>query len=935
MITPVTTTIPTTVSDSSHMSATPHLQADTVGAEHQPRRKSARRRNHHQTLIPGLPYNPGVEKYIWKAKDGFKTPSQSTAEIIRSELKTRWGKDIDPDNTFIVTLNYDPKQPQPRGGKVLNKISLTQAALHNVQRANKNDEHQTPLEKQRSTLHTWLGRLAPLLPLPAVVDEIDTLARRQRTYEGIFVGAEPGGREVYNSRNLLRQTPAAFRDIVWNTELSKPYTQFLNEFWPAHEGKYAQLSKASLVGAALSQFENDSLSASDTNLVMRAAGLPPNTTWENLKLDDLAPATTQDPSVEVGLLSINGFKSTDLLCITDKTPRFDADGKPATRTLLYIPGNSSPLHTFDSQAQMKRWLAEQAADPVKREALSMHFPLRDQADRHFSDGVNQTLVGLGGWSKKDAPDAGFLERLNEFDPQTLITIETLSDDPFDVMTQRQKARSYADAETEITTDGDVTKATILEVLETTTKVALMMTPLAMVMPEVAVGLELYYVAAGAVEVGVGADDLRHGKPGGADHIVFGVLNALPVIAGGATRLAKGEVAAGKTLGEALPPREPTVTERGIEQSPANRLRPSQAADISAYAVPDGEGLIEGMQPNSKGMYQVKDSAGADHWYIRYTDATRTPKVYEIKGNFKLSNDYAQIIDSANGKPVMIVHSDGKGGWARAAADGGVVWPWQRRASPTPSDDPKTPATFADEFLEIDGKKMAGAEKLDEVLRARAGTNFELSSRNFEENGLVKRRFNTSWNIDETGFAVEPGEKAQMTELSSSEYSPNFVLDINRCPYTVTTTENGLSVTTKLDAVAGTSEGIQRARLAQFEAVIPDAQLRARISEVAHQGSTFPAIADLHGGAGLQEGYYYGADNTHFQIDYDSSRNLAKVHVTSEGHLSMPEQDINRVPGVQVTIKRSFTIGEGNQSNSLYEIGKAAPTTIDVSVTANP
>ncbi|GEM_PF-7066376 len=50
---------------------------------------------------------------------------------------------------------------------------------------------------------------------------------------------------------------------------------------------------------------------------------------------------------------------------------------------------------------------------------------------------------------------------------------------------------------------------------------------------------------------------------------------------------------------------------------------------------------------------------------------------------------------------------------------------------------------------------------------------------------------------------------------------------------------------------------------------------------------------------------------------------------------MPEQDINRVPGVQVTIKRSFTIGEGNQSNSLYEIGKAAPTTIDVSVTANP
>lgn len=74
-----------------------------------------------------------MDKYIAKATEGFKTPSQSTAEIIKAELKTRWRKDIDPDNTFIVTLNYDPKQPKPRGGKVLNKISLTKAALHNVQ----------------------------------------------------------------------------------------------------------------------------------------------------------------------------------------------------------------------------------------------------------------------------------------------------------------------------------------------------------------------------------------------------------------------------------------------------------------------------------------------------------------------------------------------------------------------------------------------------------------------------------------------------------------------------------------------------------------------------------------------------------------------------------------------------------------------------------
>ncbi|WP_256324225.1 hypothetical protein [Pseudomonas sp. 06C 126] len=315
--------------------------------------------------------------------------------------------------------------------------------------------------------------------------------------------------------------------------------------------------------------------------------------------------------------------------------------------------------------------------------------------------------------------------------------------------------------------------------------------------------------------------------------------------------------------------------------------------------------------------------------IRYTDATGISNVYEIRGDFKLSNGYVQIIDQQTRRPVMTVHSSGNGEWVSANGKGGIKWFWERSGSPPPSDDMKLPASFANHFVDLEGKPITGATKIDEFLKINAGSSYEFASSNFEDKGVIKTNFRVSWNIDETGFSVAPGEKAQPTEHSSSQYSPNFVLDINRNPYTVTTKEKGLSVTHRLDATANSAEGIRQARLAQFERTIPDRDLRARISEVAHQGSIAPATIDLNGGSVLQDGYYFGADDTQFHIEHDPSSKVTKVQITSKGHLSNPEKDINRVPGVEVTIKRTFTIREGNELDSLYTIDKDAPTTIEV------
>ncbi|UII72368.1 hypothetical protein LVW35_04120 [Pseudomonas sp. HN11] len=370
--------------------------------------------------------------------------------------------------------------------------------------------------------------------------------------------------------------------------------------------------------------------------------------------------------------------------------------------------------------------------------------------------------------------------------------------------------------------------------------------------------------------------------------------------------------------------------------PVNRLRPSQAGNISEHAIPNGDQLIGNTTPNAQGIYQIKDgTTGQDRWLIRYTDNTGSSKVYEIRSDFKLSNNYVQIINPTTRKPVLTVEGAGDGKWNAVSAEGGVKWPWQRPASPTPSDDLKAPATFAAEFRELDGKPMAGAEKLDEVLNVKEGTHYEFFTRNIAQpDGSIKKQLNVSWTVDETEFAPTPGEKAEPTEYSSSQYSSSFVKDIHRNPYSVTTTENGVSVTKVIDLRKLPGEEGKRLGLEMFEAAIPDADMRARISEVAHQGATVDAYADLLNGGKVKDGYFYGAENTEFKIDYNPSDNSAKVHVISTGVLTYPEKGEAPIPGVQVTIKRTFTIREGNELDSLYEIDKNAPSTVEVGATVD-
>lgn len=128
-------------------------------------------------------------------------------------------------------------------------------------------------------------------------------------------------------------------------------------------------AKLGFVAACNKQVAEGSLSDAARKLAWQAAGLMPRSS-----------------RLRLSTLSIYGYAATDLLYINDA----DSD-----LTLLYMPGNSSPLLEFASAVQLKDWVGRQCQDPLKREALKQHFNLADAPDGLDFSGLDTALAGLG------------------------------------------------------------------------------------------------------------------------------------------------------------------------------------------------------------------------------------------------------------------------------------------------------------------------------------------------------------------------------------------------------------------------------------------------------------------------------------------------------------------------------------------------------------
>lgn len=841
---------------------------------------------------------------------------EQASQWAKGIIKDLTGKDVDPDTLFLNRFHSGQSYPG---------VNTATGYEH---------AHEAPTRSQKLP-DALLSNFSEHDQDPGTLDST----------AGIYtVGTGQKDKGGYGAHNEFKLAPSALMHASWKTDFQQQMSKKIDSFWNVHGEDYRTTLKGNFAQQARSQFKSfeakmpleqklmpaeQQFSRGDYQLVMGAASNLPideNTALTVAQLQTQAPVKNV---VRAYPLDINGWGSSDIIrfsALDDGQYHYENNRRDGTQ-VLYIPGAEPAFVRFDSLTKMDEWIVDQAKDPKKREALASHFSLYNRQDggAFGKFGVDSSLAHLanGDWSKVEGKTID----------RNYVRIEG---DVFSHMKDEAKARMTSDADIAIKSNSEVTRDTWLNDISAAAGLLSKLAPAGLPAAVAATATGITEVALGAEKTASG--DTQAERSDGAWKTFDGALNTL--FSAGAAKVAEDPYAMPRdTDARGIPSQHTSFNTLGDSRTGRglpNRLQPSQAGNISAHAVPEGERVIANGTPNAKGIYQVKDSNGMDQWFIRHTDETGMNRVYEIRGDFKLSDNYAQIIDPVSRKPVMTVHSTGDGEWVRAGGPAGIQkWPWQRTSSPTPESEPKIVPTLAEQF-DVEGLETRGAAKLDEYLKVDKSVKYEHSVKNLKaSNGVVtQKEFNVSWVLEEDNFELLDAEKAKPSAVGTGEYSDSFVKDIHRFDYTITNKgKPGLSRT--LRSTANTEEGLKMERLTQFEEAIPDPAMRARISEVAHQGSLAPSITYMNGvNSGLQDGYYLSGGDTKFSIVYDPETRTAEVSVTSSNPISNPDQDLMKVPGVEIVTKRTFIISEHNEidmANGPYVIDKHAPTRIQLSV----
>ena len=756
----------------------------------------------------------------------------------------------------------------------------------------------------------------------------------------------------YGKHNEFPLDPSVFMRGVSAANFQGIVTQKINDFWNTHDSDFRTLAKGEFVNQARQQLkgveakspaeqklqpEEQKFTRDDYKLVMGAAS--------NIALDENAPVTLEQLQAETSTqgklrahtFDINGWPS-DIIRFADYD---DGQGNYENnrrdgRQILYIPSATPAFLRFDSLKKMDDWVVTQARDPQKREALASHFSLYNRQDGATflgKSGVDSSLAHLasGDWESEVGKT---IERGNV----------NVAGDIFSHLKSDAKERMVSDADTAIKSSSEVTRDTWLNDISAGAGLLAKLAPLGWPLAVAAVGTGLTETALGAEKTVSG--DTQAERKDGALKTFDGTLNTLFSVTASPGKakdpfevpeddlLPRDETLALPEANQPTPgPSRPNPLPNGTPGITPPRPPAPSLIKMSEHALTNGEDLIKNVTPDALGVYRTQDTTGVYRQFVRYTDETGKSAVFELKGNYKTGDRFASIINPTTGRAVMRVNPGRNGEWARGAADGGVKWPWQRAPSPTPSNDLKIPPKFSDGFEILGDPKTSGADKFNEVFKYNSETTYEQSVSNFEERGVLKRKLTVTWTVEEDNFEVFPSEKANANEHSSTPYSNNFILDLNRNRYTVRIKEPDGYTTVALDGTGTAHNETLTKRLKQFEDAISDPAMRSRISEIAHQASIAPVSAELKLNQ-FQDDISLSGKDLHFEITYEPVTNEAKVKVIAEYAL----RDLNKensavIPNMEANAERTFTIKESNElteDGNPYTIDKSSPFTLSAS-----
>lgn len=457
-------------------------------------------------------------------------------------IKAKWGPDIDPQTTLLATIDYDdathPGQNGVHQGHVTYSRTLVQALLNNYQQVGDGRFGETVF-----------GLYVPpdIGPTINIVEAgTGNSPDYYHSYEGVYRSTQP---QIYAPSTQLPIRAADFKKWVWELELKTQYQTYLDQAWPSDETALAAepyalrtAVKAVFLMSAWLQHKENSLSPEGLALALQGAGLSISQTWDGLTLGQLQAPTPAPETVEVSRLTIYRYTARDIWCVRERS---------GSRLLLYMPGNSSPLHVFDDARQLNQWIAVQGRVREMREALAAHFAEEDREDGTFHAGVLTALEAIGLYPAKHSlkKDAGLFNDDGYWNPDDYVGLQPAPArcDLFaqSVLTMKQAAMASVNT---IRDDAQVNRDALSAVVEPVVQWINRFGPLALFIP----GGEGVLALAGLIDAGYGLNeavnaDTSQKRSEGVSRSVFGLLNALPLFAGVASL--QGERRAVETVRE--------------------------------------------------------------------------------------------------------------------------------------------------------------------------------------------------------------------------------------------------------------------------------------------------------------------------------------------------------------------------------------------------
>jgi hypothetical protein len=483
-----------------------------------------------------------------------QTPGQFGTQLFHE----KWGQGIDPQTALLVTLDYNYQGHPPRDnvhqGRIASSRTLLQALLGN---------YQTVADGRFGETAFGLYTPPDIGPAVRIVGHVDEFALQgsgnHQTYEGIYRRTEP---QVFGPQTQIALRPADFKQWVWTLELKQLYQAYLTRAWPADAAITAHSAcalrtsvKAAGVMSAWLQRRENSLSQKGLELALQAAGLPAEQAWSALTLEQLQVPTRVAGTLIAGRLELYRYTATDIWMYRERN---------GSRCLLYIPGNSSPWHEFADDGQLQGWIVGQGKVDKTRQALASHFDAQDRVDGTFHAGVLTTLEGMALYPNihRLTKTAGFFNNDGFWPPADYIGFDQAAPatDPFAQLVLSIKRAAQASAQG-IRDDGQVNRDNLNAFVEPLVQWVNRFGALALFVP----GGEGVLALAGLIDAGYGLDQAIDGETAsqrseGLTRTVFGLLNALPVVAAVAH---VGE--AGEPTGLVEQGREPSGTaQKGIE-----------------------------------------------------------------------------------------------------------------------------------------------------------------------------------------------------------------------------------------------------------------------------------------------------------------------------------------------------------------------------------